>query len=154
VDDDLAAAHARALAGIDAAELAPRRTANNERAAVHSRSGQIAGVAVDDQLAAAHAGPRVHPDVAGDREPPRGHACADELHPAQVPLQADVAAGARDGEELAHARALVAVPHGQGLDLLAAHAGEMFGAQHLGLERHDRFLAQRERERHGTSSRR
>ena len=127
VDDDLAAAHARPLAGIDAAELAPRRAAHHERAAAHPRSGPVAGVALDVQLAAAHAGPRVHPDVAGDREPPRGHARADELHAAQVALQADVVAGAGDGEELAHARALVAVPDRQRLDLVAARAGEPVG---------------------------
>src|SRR5204862_6907741 len=117
VDDDLAAAHARPLAGIDAAEVAPGRTAHHERATPHARSGPVAGVALHVQLATAHTGPSVHPNVAGDREPPRGHARADELHAAQVPLQTDVVAGAGDGKELAHARAPVAVPHRQRLDL-------------------------------------
>src|SRR5206468_2556217 len=113
VDDDLAAAHARPLAGIDAAELTPCRAAHHERPAAHARSGSVAGVALDVQFAAAHPGTRVHPDVARDRESPRCHARADELHAAQVAFQADVVVGAGDSEELAHARALVAVPDGQ-----------------------------------------
>src|SRR3954447_21748751 len=51
VDDDLAAAHARPLAGIDAAEVAPGRTAHHERATPHARSGPVAGVALHVQLA-------------------------------------------------------------------------------------------------------
>src|SRR3954454_7454369 len=83
----------------------PRRAADDERAAVHASAGPVAGVALDVQLAAAHARPHMHPDVAGDREPPRGHAGADEPHAGQIALHADVVAAARDGEELAHPRA-------------------------------------------------
>jgi hypothetical protein len=105
------------------------------------------------QLTTAHPRAGVHPHVAGDGEPPTGHARADELHAAQVALEAHVVvARSRDREELADPRALVAMPHGQLLDLLAGGAGEPVGGQHLGLERHDRLLAQRERQRHGTSS--
>jgi hypothetical protein len=64
------------------------------------------------QLAALHACPGVHPDVAGDGEPARGHAGADELHAPEVTLHANVVAAAGDREELAHPRALLAVPHG------------------------------------------
>ena len=60
MDEDLAAAHARPLTGIDAAELAPRRTADHERAAAHRRSGPIAGVPLDVELAASHSRPGVH----------------------------------------------------------------------------------------------
>src|SRR5215217_7520959 len=147
VDDDLAAAHARPVAGIDAAEPAPRRTAHQEPATAHPGAGPVAGVALDLQLAAAHAGADVHADVAGDREPPRGHPRADEPDAGQVALQAYVLTVAGDGEELPHACALVAVPDGQRLDLVAACAGEVVRAEHVGLERHDRLLAERERER-------
>ena len=102
------------------AEPAPRRAAHHERAAVHPRAGVVAGVALDVQLAAAHAGPRVRPDVAGHREPPRGHARADVPHAAQVALQADVVAAARHLEELAHPRALLPVPERQRRDVAPA----------------------------------
>jgi hypothetical protein len=152
VHDDLAAVHAHPLPGIDAAEPGSRRPADHERAAAHARSGPIAGVALDVQLPAAHAGPGVHPDIAGDGEPPGGHARADVLHAAQVALHAHVVAGAGDREELAHARALVAMPERQRRDVV--RAGEPVGRENFGLQWHLWLGAQREGERHGTSSRR
>ena len=74
---------------------------------MHPRAGPVAGVALDVQLAAAHARAGVHPHVARDGEPPRGHARADALHAAEVALEAHVVAGPGHGEELADARALV-----------------------------------------------
>ena len=143
------------LARIDAAELAPRRAPNHEPPAAHPRPGPVAGVALDVQLAAAHAGPGVHPDVARDGEPARRSSPAPtNFTRLRSPSTRTSSPLPGDGEELAHARALLAVPHRERLDLRAARGGQAIGRQRLGLERHGRLLAQGEGEGHGTSSRR
>jgi hypothetical protein len=142
VHDDLPAAHVLA-------DLVSRRAADNERPAPHPRTGVVTGIALNAQFAASHPGACVRPDAPGHRQPPGGHARADVPHAAQIALDPHVIAAARHLEELAHPRALVAMPNRQRGDV----AHEPVGREDLGLERHDRLLAQRERD-HGISSRR
>jgi hypothetical protein len=93
--------------------------------------------------------------AARERQTAAGHARPESRDARQIAGDADVLlAGAGDLEQLAHGRAAVAEPELEPLDLGPAQAGEPVGGQHLGVQRRDGRLAQGQRERHGTSSRR
>ena len=149
VHEDLAAPHPAALARARAPEEPAGGAPHHQPPAQHGRAREVPHPTLDDQLAPAHVRPGVHPRIARDREPAAGHPGTEELDEPQVTLDPHVlVAVARDGEEIGQLRPTLAVPDTERLDLAPAERGEPVGGEALGLERHGRRLAQRQRERH------
>ena len=147
VHEDLPAAHPGALALPGRAEVVAGGALDDEPAAAHAHAGEVVHGALDDELASAHARAGVHARVARDRQPAGGHACTQELDAAQVALDAQVlAALSRHREEVPDLRRPVAVPDGERLDLAALAGRETIRAEAFGLQRHRRLLAQRQRQ--------
>src|SRR6185503_20086263 len=136
VDEDLAAAHARALAGVRGAEPATGRAAHDEPPAAHPDARGVARVALDDDVAAGHLGAGVRSRVAGDSQPAAGHAGPEARDATEVALDAHVVAhAAGHGEQVADGRPPVAVPELEPLDLGRAQPGEPVGGERLGADR-------------------
>ena len=155
VHEDLATAHAGARPGVRSAQVTADGAVHDEPPAAHLRPGPVARVALDDELTVAHPRADVRAGDAGDRQATAGHPGPQARDPTQIADDADVVrALARDREQLAQRRGTVAVPELEPLDLAAAQPGQPVGAQRLGEHGRRRRLAQRQRQRHGTSSRR
>ena len=182
-DEDLAAAHPGAGAGVGASEPPARRAADRQEPAAHLGAGPVAGVALDEQLAAGHpracvgadaaarrsgaaargragVGPRPvtprHRRVAArsDYEAPTTHPEPEAGDEVEVSFDAHVLfSGSGHVEQLADGDTVVAVAQLEALDRVAAEPGQPVGPQDLGVHGRDRRLAQRQRQRHSSSRR-